>query len=162
VASSLGYLQLAEVYNKFLVRRARLIVMATNTSATVPVRVNICPVNDDTSTSLPVNIDDVFVENPRAKNVVLSVLTGGSAVRKFTNTVDLRVILGFDKLDTSSYGATGYAGGSNSTIGLTAPNDYWLWYLSVQTTTGANLTTATDCSVEVEHEVEFFDRLPKY
>jgi hypothetical protein len=162
ISNMLGYLQLAEVYNKFLVRRSVITIMAANLSTTSPCRVNTVPVNEATSTALPTPTDDVFVDNPRAKNVCLSVLAGGTAARKFTNSVDVGRVLGFDKYDTSSYGSTGYCGGSNSSVSLTPPNDYWLWYLSAQTLDGTNLSTAVKCSVVIHAQVEFFDRLPKY
>jgi hypothetical protein len=135
--------------------------MVSNYSASAS-RVNVCPVNESTSLSFPTATDDVFVENPRARNIVTSELTGGNSTKRLTNSCQVGKLLGMDFMANGDYENTGYTGGSNSTLSLIPPNTEYQWYLSAQTLDGTNLTTGIYCSVQIELQLEFFDRLPKY
>jgi hypothetical protein len=133
-----------------------------NTSTTVPVRALVFPYDIDLITSLPLAIDDPFVESKYARIANISIAGGGHDSRSITSSVSVASLEGVKKVDATNALLSGYTGSSNSSTAYSQPQDRWQWYVSCSTVTGANLGTAqVFIAVKVTQVVEFFQRLPK-
>lgn len=146
------------VYDKFVVHGSKIKATFTNTSSTIPMRVSVTPIQDD-STSTNLNSQAVISQLPRSRIKYLSVQTGGKDVMSVSNYAKVKHLGGMKRLGPENEYYCGYTGSANSVISFTQPPELWSWNVQAQSTNGSNFSSTTYVDLEITFYIQFFEKL---
>jgi hypothetical protein len=162
--TQLGWSNLTDIYNSYVVTGSFLRVMVVNKSATSAYRITTCPINASLLAALPTVTDDVFVNNPFSSSKVVATAGSSPNLVNLESGFPVHKIAGLSKpVDQFADSYSGFTGSANSVSIFTRPNDDYYWYISCQSMDGTTIPATTIyCSLIHIYDVVFFDRLPKY
>ncbi len=137
-SNCLGWANLANVYDECLVHGCKIVIRIWNSSTTIPVRLNIVPIDNDLLVSLPVSGDGGFVNTKYAVQTEMSTKGGGREAVSLSSAIKVSELYG-GPLDLKNDELQGYCGGANSSTTYTFPADRFSWYVSASSMNGSNL-----------------------
>lgn len=165
--SPLGWSILSDVYDTYLVHACKMKLVFQNTSATIPCRVVIAPMDVDvsniTQSSIAINLTsfNLIAQSPYSKVYNLSAMGGGKDTVTVSRYIKLAKYAGEGRnLSAKNDRFLGQTGSSNSTKAFSQPTALYRWVYAVVTSTGVNLSTnMVVVSSVVTFYTQFMERL---
>jgi hypothetical protein len=143
--SMAGFAEMASQYATYRVYGSKITVTLPNPSTTLPVTLIVVPLNADPTNAMSAANIIACVGNPYAKTKCCGLL--GSPPAKISMEMQTRVIWG-DAAVLSDH--------NFSSLVTTVPANNWFWNVCVYS--AAVIATPLVATVEIEVDVEFFDR----
>lgn len=158
----LGWIVLRDIYDTFLVHACKIKLTFQNTSATIPCRLVLAPMDADssnisqTATAINASTFGLIAQSPYAKVYNLSAMGGGKDTVTLSRTLKIGKYAGIRKLSVKDERYLGNTGGTESSRSFTQPTAIYRWVYAVITATGVNLSTNM---VFVSSEVTWYTQL---
>jgi len=144
--SMAGFAELAAYYSTYRVYASTIMATVANTSAVSPVTLVVTPLNADPTNSMSVANIIASIENPYAKTRDSGLL--GCPPTTVKNAMTTQKIYG----DPSVFYDHNF-----SSLVTTIPTNNWFWNVAIYAP--ATIATAISLHVNVDVDIEFFDRI---